>query len=83
MNQPITVMFAVSAKAKNVGVTVTSQRYVPVNFVETDSSTTRTWSEAVICGKNPALENSFYILNLHLFSFLSLERLLQVAFRLA
>ena len=45
-------MLAVSAKAKNVGVTVTSQRYVPLNLVETDSSTTLTWSDAVILHEN-------------------------------
>ena len=52
LNKPITVMLAVSAKAKNVGVTVTSQRYVPLSLVETDSSTTLTWSDAVILNKN-------------------------------
>ena len=50
-NKPITVMFAVSAKAKKVGVTVTSQRYVPLSLVETDSNTTLTWSDAVIFNK--------------------------------
>ena len=45
---PMIVMFADSARAKNVGVTVTSQRYVPVSLVWTWSRTTRTWSLAVI-----------------------------------
>ena len=51
LNKPITVIFAVSAKAKKVGVTVTSQRYVPLSLVETDSNTTLTWSDAVIFKK--------------------------------
>ena len=59
LNKPITVMFAVSAKAKKVGVTVTSQRYVPLSLVETDSNTTLTWSDAVIFNKYILYESAY------------------------